>query len=141
VETLMHQNGIYCESCSDKLATAHPKLNLWFLILKNHFPSAHIAWAFRGQADQDKAFAEGKSRLRWPRSKHNNMANGVPQSLALDLFFLENGAAKWDIDAYRQIAEWSENDSYPIKWGGSWKRFKDNPHFELTLTGTLPDQP
>lgn len=40
-----------------------------------------VACGHRGEAEQDKAYAEGTSRLPWPHSKHNTLP-----SLAVDVW-------------------------------------------------------
>ena len=32
-----------------------------------------VTCGFRNQSDQDKAFAEGKSKLKWPNGEHNKL--------------------------------------------------------------------
>lgn len=63
----------------EKLKTCHPELQaiahevitcIDFTVVEGH----------RGQAAQDRAFAEGKSQVRWPNGKHNALP-----SLALDV--------------------------------------------------------
>lgn len=90
----------------------------------------------RTKEDQDKAFAEGRSKLQWPSSGHN-----TKPAIAMDLvpypvdwkdmlrFHLLAGVIK-GVAASLNIK---------IRWGGDWnmnnrsddERFKDFPHFEL----------
>lgn len=44
-----------------------------------------VTCGWRNQADQDAAFKAGKSKLRWPKSKHNHEYAGKPHSLAVDI--------------------------------------------------------
>ncbi|MEM6683710.1 MAG: M15 family peptidase [Pseudomonadota bacterium] len=90
----------------------------------------------RNQECQDAAFAEGRSKLKWPNGKHNTYP-----SHAID-------AAPWPID-------WEDRDRFhlfgglvlgvahglavPLRWGGDWdgdfqtsdNSFDDLVHFEL----------
>lgn len=90
----------------------------------------------RTQEDQDKAFKQGKSKLEYPKSKHN-----INPSLAVDI-------APYPID-------WKDRErfillaglvtgiglmkGYTIRWGGAWNglksmkfnKFDDLPHFEI----------
>lgn len=82
----------------------------------------------RGQADQDKAVAEGKSETPWPLSKHNALP-----SLAAD-------CVPWPLDwgdltAFDMLAvvvkQCAADLGVEIVWGGDWKHLIDRPHFEL----------
>jgi peptidoglycan L-alanyl-D-glutamate endopeptidase CwlK len=90
----------------------------------------------RGQAAQDAAYAEGKSKLKFPYSRHN-----VSPSMAVDV-------APWpidfkDIDRFKELGrivkeEWnlmpeSERLRYILEWGGEWKTFADFPHFQIVF--------
>lgn len=94
----------------------------------------------RDQVAQDAAFAAGKSKLRWPHSKHNALP-----SLAFD-------AAPAPLD-------WQDRERFTLfagfvlgmaaargvrlRWGGDWNRdgqvkdnrFDDLVHFELMEDG------
>jgi peptidoglycan L-alanyl-D-glutamate endopeptidase CwlK len=89
----------------------------------------------RSQEEQNVAFAKGASRLMWPLSHHN-----AYPSTAVDI-------APWpiawhDISRFKDVAEvvieeWCEmevagmSEGYLLEWGGSWKNFKDFPHFQI----------
>jgi len=88
----------------------------------------------RGEKEQNQAFENGTSKLRYPNSRHNK----VP-SEAVD-------CAPWPVS-------WEVKDEHrfyfmagiilavanylgkQIVWGGSWQGFKDLPHFELKKKG------
>lgn len=81
----------------------------------------------RGKEEQNKAYAEGKSKLQWPLSKHNSNP-----SMAVDLapFPID-----WnDIERFRRLAilikKVASEKQIAISWGGDWK-MRDYPHFEL----------
>ena len=73
-----------------KLATCHPDLRRLVEAVAAGIDAGDLATAgvrdltvvcgYRGQAEQDAAFRDGASKLRWPNSRHNS----VP-SLAVDL--------------------------------------------------------
>lgn len=129
-----HAHGLECISCQIKLLQADPYLVNWFnSIVKIDFPDAHISWAFRGQKDQQQAFNTGKSKLPWPRSKHNFLDDlGKPRARALDLFrLLQNGRADFSVDWYLQIVRGCEERGDPIRCGARFVNFKDYCHFEM----------
>lgn len=109
-----------------ELATAHPDLQRLFSEVIQIIDCAVIC-GHRGHEDQDKAFAEGKSKLKWPNSKHNK----VP-ALACDV-------VPWPCDwndhtRFRVLADIVKDTAKRLKikieWGGDWK-WKDLPHFQL----------
>ena len=82
-----------CPLCAEKLQTAHPVLQAWFLALKKKHPTVHISWAYRGEAAQNHFLKEGLSRVAYPNSFHNRMP-----SEALDLFQIDaDGVARWSV--------------------------------------------
>lgn len=100
-----------------------------------------IVCGFRNEHDQEKAFAEGKSKLHWPDSNHNSNP-----SFAVDI-------APWDPSIGN--IDWNSRDRFiylagivkgiaqelniEIRWGGDWdddtfmrdQTFHDMPHIEL----------
>jgi len=82
----------------------------------------------RGEDEQNEAFAAGRSKLKWPESKHNQTP-----SHAVDIapFPLD-----WsDIESFKDMAtvvlEKATQAGVPLRWGGNWVNFRDYPHFEL----------
>jgi len=93
-----------------------------------------VICGFRNQQEQDKAYADGRSKLKWPHSKHN-----TSPSLAVDVIPFP---VDWDdIDRFKELAavvkeEWSlmtetERLRYELVWGGDWATFRDLPHWEI----------
>ena len=93
----------------------------------------------RGQAEQDKAFAEKKSKLSWPQSKHNSLP-----SRAVDLAPWIDGGVNWnDPISFHVLAgvvlAAAQERGVALRWGGNWgpswaptlNKFPDLPHFEL----------
>jgi len=92
---------------------------------------ALIYCTWRGKKEQDKAFAEKKSKLKFPNSKHNCVSvQGKPASKAFDAVAQCNGIAQWnDLHAYAKMGEIAR--SIGLEWGGDWVKFRDRPHFQL----------
>lgn len=100
----------------------------------------------RGQADQEKAFAEGKTKLHWPHGNHNAMP-----SRAIDVapIYFENGMKiDWgDVIAFGRIAGLYQACAFRrgirlrfgLDWDGDFRSvgrdpgesFLDAPHIEL----------
>jgi peptidoglycan LD-endopeptidase CwlK len=117
----------FSERSLANLAQCHPDLQRVAKECIKHFDFVVIC-GHRGKAAQDKAFAEKKSKLKWPNSKHNKKP-----SLAFD-------AAPAPID-WNNIARFNamgaamksaaKKINVAITWGGDWKSFVDRPHFEI----------
>lgn len=120
------------------LEQCHPDLQklLRAAIADSLCPDFSVICGYRGPEAQNKAFAKGFSKLRFPRSKHNKLP-----SLAADL-------APWPIDWHdrkrfielgRNVVLIARRIGIDIRWGGDWdgdgdvtdERFSDLPHFEL----------
>ena len=92
-----------------------------------------ILQGFRNAEKQNRAYDNGKSKLRFPYSKHNRYP-----SRACDIvpWYRNKPHIHWDdIDAFYQlhyvITKIASDHGVPLIWGGSWKDFKDYPHYEL----------
>lgn len=133
---MKHTNDVIdCPSCGEKLKQAStPLAEIFINVIKPVFKDCHISWSWRDEKTQNEAFAEGKSKLSWPNSKHNNMGpNNIPLALALDLFRLNsNGMASWEWKYFNEIAQLLLTNAEPIKWGGQWTTLGDADHFELS---------
>ena len=87
-----------------------------------------ILCGHRGEAEQNKAFKEGNSKLKFPNSKHNKSP-----SLAVDI---APYPIDWNnIDRFRELSiiikRCAKEAGIKITWGGDWRTFKDYPHYEL----------
>jgi len=118
------------------LDTCHPDLVYLMRYSIQDGPDFSIISGQRGRAEQNTLFDEGKSKLRYPKSKHNHL----PTSLAVDV-------APYPIDwkndyRFMVLGGWILHCAsvlrIPIIWGGDWNQNwnpKDNwidaGHFEL----------
>jgi peptidoglycan L-alanyl-D-glutamate endopeptidase CwlK len=75
---------------------------------------------------QRKLLAEGASRTL--KSRHLT-------GHAVDLAPLIDGKVSWDWPIYHRLAKIvkaaAADEKVPLTWGGSWRAFKDGPHWEL----------
>ena len=118
-----------------RLKTCDQKLQELFYEVVKHFDCSIIE-GHRGEERQNKAFADGKSKVKYPNGKHNQNP-----SVAVDV-------APYPID-------WSDRDRFHyfggfvlgvakemgmnIRWGGDWNqdthtkdnKFDDLVHFEI----------
>jgi len=129
----------------ERLETCDPRLQE-ILVVAIEIMDFSIICGHRDKKAQNKAYETGKSKLRYPASKHNKMP-----SLAVDIipypcdwsntanFFYLAGVIHAVAGAL----------GYQIRWGGDWKGilngkhnpelFNDLPHFEIV--GELVQQP
>ncbi len=111
---------------AQKLLECDPRLQVIVNELLEHM-DVSVLCGYRGKEDQDKAYAEGKSKLKFPLSKHN-----IKPSLAVDLapFPIDwNDIGRFDamLDKVQEIAD---KHKIRIRLGRAF-RFKDYPHVEL----------
>lgn len=81
--------------------------------------------------EQQKALYDaGKSQLDGTNKRSNHQTGN-----AFDVFAYVDGKASWDRSDLAEVAaavmQAAIEQRVPIKWGGTWKSFKDYPHFEL----------
>lgn len=120
------------------LKEAHPDLQKLFKEVIKHYDCAVIE-GHRSKEEQNKAYHAGKSKLKFPKSKHNKTP-----SLAVDV-------VPWPVDwnDYKQFYYFgglvkgiAKQMNIDIRWGGDWdgdnsfkdQSFHDLPHFELRST-------
>ena len=134
----------FSESSKRKLDTCHPDLRVLFAhVIQNY--DCTIVCGFRGKKDQDTAFAEGNSTLRWPNSRHNRQP-----SWAVDVApYEEKTGIDWKYDQALYFSGYvigiadllyrTGVISHRIKSGVDWNKdnnindtkFKDPLHFEI----------
>ena len=118
-----------------RLATCDDELqNLFYEVVK--YFDCSIIIGHRGEKDQNKAFKEGKSKVRYPKGKHNsdpsNAVDVAPYPIAWDdkeRFIYFGGFVK-GVALEMGIS---------LRWGGDWdndtqlsdQKFNDLVHFEL----------
>lgn len=120
---------------AERLATCDPRLERLFdeaarqwevLILEGH----------RGQADQDAAFAAGRSKLKFPHSKHNSVPARAVDAAPAPLDWQDRERITLFAGYVLGLAA---AQGIALRWGGDWNRnwsiadnrFDDLVHFEL----------
>ncbi len=125
----------FSEKSLNKLKTCHEDIQEVLKEAVKHFDFT-ILEGHRGAAEQDRLYSIGKSKLKFPKSRHNQLP-----SMAVDI-------APYPID-------WEDRERFTylaghimgigqkmgilLRWGGDWGRttdlkhnhFDDLPHFEL----------
>lgn len=129
----------FSQKSIDKLNTVdHHLVILFNEVIK--FRDCSVVWGFRGQADQDAAFAAGASKKKWPDGEHNKTP-----SRAVDVAPFINGKLSDDSHECYAFGGFvmgmaaAMNMGDRIRWGGDWDRdgmvtdqnFNDLWHFEI----------
>lgn len=93
-----------------------------------------VIYGFRGKEKQNLLFHAGKSRLRYPNSKHNRSpsyaADVAPYPVDWDNLDRFRDFAKHVFSVAKRLKE-EEKISHGFVWGGDWKSFPDFAHWEL----------
>lgn len=118
-----------------RLQTLHPKVKNDFKLFIEEAEKAldiklRITSALRSFAIQEELYSQGRTK------KGKIITNAKPGSsfhnygLAVDLVRMDGANVDWNFDLSK-LQPFA--DKYDIDWGGSWKKFKDYPHFEKTM--------
>ena len=86
-----------------------------------------VICGYRGKKDQNDAYNNGYSKLKFPQSSHNKKP-----SWAMDVIPYPSGYDS--ISQFKKLAKVinkiAAQNSIKLIWGGSWK-WKDYAHYEL----------
>lgn len=129
----------FSQKSIDILNTCDPNLvKLFTEVVK--IVDCTVICGHRGQKDQDQAFAEGRSKLKWPNGQHNKLP-----SRAVDVApYYPDTKIRWnDAKGFIHFAGIVRGVAaglgIKVRWGGDWdgdfdlldNSFNDLPHFEL----------
>lgn len=128
------------KSSTKKLIECHPDLQLLFHEVIKHRNCAIITGR-REEQEQNQAFREGRSKLKYPHSTHNKKPSRGTDVIP---WFPKPPHIRWnDREAFYCFGGFvlgiAAKMRIPIRWGGDWDRdgelhdqtFFDLPHFEL----------
>ena len=118
---------LFSKSSQEKLSTCHEDLQKLFNeVIKD--VDCTIVCGFRNQEDQDKAFADGFSKRKWPDGNHNKNP-----SLAVDVCpYPVDFAAIERFKVFSEVVKCKANElGIGVSWGGDWRGFVDYPHWEI----------
>jgi hypothetical protein len=90
----------------------------------------------RGEEEQNKAFHEGRSKLKFPQSKHNQNPSKAVDVVPYPINWNDESRFFYLAGLIKGIAS---SMGHVIRWGGDWdgdgdfndQSFIDLPHFEL----------
>lgn len=125
------------------LAKVHPELARRvrgiLALAKREGHTLQIVQGLRTFAEQDALFAKGRTK---PGAKVTNARGGKSwhnYGLAVDLAPVINGKVSWNekLFDWSLIGKWAK--AVGLAWGGSWLRFKDRPHVEMSFGLSIDD--
>jgi len=119
----------------ERLDSVEPALKSLFDEVVMHFDCAVIT-GHRGEADQNEAFDDGKSHLRWPNGKHNKSPSRAVDVAPYPINWNDT-ARFYYFGGY--VLGVAQGLGIRIRWGGDWdsdrevkdQTFNDLVHFEL----------
>lgn len=121
----------------EKLETCDDKLKILFLHVVTHYDCT-VVEGHRPENVQNEYFKTGKSKVKWPNSKHNSMP-----SKGIDVAPYLNSEISWDAKQCYNFAGFVMGCAamlgIKIIWGGDWdsdrdikdQTFNDLVHFQL----------
>lgn len=99
-----------------------------------------IVCGHRNEADQNKAHETKRSKLRWPKSKHNSFLSKAVDIVPYPIEWPDKEKQTKEEYARRLgrfyhlagiIKAVAFEKGIEIIWGGDWPKFKDLGHFEI----------
>jgi hypothetical protein len=118
-----------------RLLTLHPRVKDEFKAFIEEAEEGlniklRITSALRTFQEQQRLYAQGRTTPGKIVTKAKPGSSYHNYGLAVDLVRMDGTKADWTFDMGKLQPYASK---YGIIWGGSWKKFKDPPHFEKTF--------
>jgi len=111
------------------LRDAYEKAELKYSEIYQNASKPFLTCTYRSGEEQEQLFKQVPkvTNARAFQSPHNYLP-----SLAFDLGFLKSDKSlDWSIINFKNFADILTSIDTRIEWGGSWIKFKDNPHYQL----------
>lgn len=131
----------FSNSSFSKLTTCHVDLQVLFCEIVKTF-DCKILQGFRNQEEQEAAFEDGNTKLKWPDGKHNRMPSMAVDVAPYPIDFKNIKRFYWFGGYVLGIAQKLKEEgriSHSVRFGGDWdsdkniddENFLDLLHFEL----------
>lgn len=118
----------------DNLSQAHTVLQaLANKALEISNQDMKVICGYRNEADQNKAYAEGKSKLMWPKSLHNSHPSLAIDVVPLPLNWNDTIAFKEMVVTFKMawnLLDKSLTNGWALECGAEFS-FRDYPHFQI----------
>lgn len=140
----------FSESSLKQLSTCHIDLQVIFAEVIKHF-DCKIVEGYRNEEAQNKAYTDGKSKLKYPFGNHNQFpslaADVYPYPIDLnpksqkekEIYLWRMSYFAGQVMAIARYLKAQKKITHDLKWGCDWDNdteikdhnFFDFPHFEL----------
>jgi len=129
----------------ERLDTCDPGLCLLFNKVVQSYDCS-ILIGHRSKEDQQAAYAAGRSKLKWPDSKHNSLPSKAVDVAPYPINWGSTGSEEQKRKAIARFYHFAgyvkataESLGIKIRWGGDWdndldfsdQNFDDLPHWEI----------
>ena len=125
-----------------QLETCHPDLQLLFNTVIQ-FVDCKVIEGHRNQAQQEKEFNEGDSKLHYPFGRHNSIPSNAADVAPYPILWTNLARFYWFAGIVMGVAKMLKAQgkiSHDVRYGGDWNRnyeitdekgLRDLVHFEL----------
>lgn len=139
----------FSKTSLDRLATCDPRLQEVFQDAIKYVDFT-VLCGERSQEDQEKAFAEGNTKVHFPNSRHNSHPSKAVDAIPCPIEWIDlKGMDKDTVHKARYmigqalfaglVIGLGASKGYKITWGGDWNRNFiieagddwDRPHFQI----------
>ena len=132
------------EKSNKKLVNVHPYVkNKAIELIKKAYAEGiyiQVTQGFRSIEEQNELYAIGRTKPGKIVTKAKGGQSIHNYGLAFDIVVLNNdGSLNWNTSDKRWKRVGQIGQSIGLEWGGTWKTFKDYPHFQYTFGLTLKD--
>ena len=119
----------------ERLNTCDEDLIALFKEVVKYFDCS-VLEGYRGEEKQNKYFNEGKSKLKYPKGRHNRKPSNAVDVVPYPVDWNDREQMTYFAGFVKGVAY---KMGIPIRWGGDWNNnndlkdnnFDDLPHFEL----------
>lgn len=123
------------------LSESHKDLQTIFNEVIKYFDCSVIE-GHRGEYEQNEAFKNKKSKLKYPKSKHNKIPAMAVDAVPYPIDWKDTNRMRYFAGFVVGIANLLKDRGiidHALRWGGDWNRntqlkdnkFQDLPHYEL----------
>jgi len=127
--------AFFSEDSKQKLATCDPALQSLFSEVIKHF-DCKIICGHRGEKEQNAAFSAGKSKVKYPKSKHNSSPSVAADVMPYPIDWKDLNRIRYFAGFVMGVAA---QMGISLRWGGDWdmdtdlsdNKFNDLVHFEV----------
>lgn len=122
----------FSEKSKKNLAECHGDLQTLFNYIIRYIDCT-VTCGHRGQTEQDEAYANGFSKVKFPNSKHNKQPSLAADVVPYPVDYSDTERFRWFgamVKAVADIMLRTGEITNKIEWGGDWE-WKDYPHFQI----------